>query len=181
MLGATISLFITEPLDVKIRETLDVDCVVEVSHRGDYENISKNLRKIGFTEDVESKVLCRFKKKDLILDVMPTDTKILGFTNIWHKDGFKNSIKTNVSGQEIDPSPTYLKDISIYIKNWIDKNFCAISFETAYCSLSFKYNNRRKYEIKTRDNIIAINKFFHIYGRSECRGHKADLSKLCTS
>ncbi|MDC0980127.1 hypothetical protein OAQ84_00180 [Bdellovibrionales bacterium] len=99
--GSTISLFITEPLHVKIRETLDVDCVVEVSHRGDYEDISKKLREIGFSEDIGSKVLCRFKKKALILDVMPTDTRVLGFTNIWYKDGFKNSIKMKVSGQDI--------------------------------------------------------------------------------
>lgn len=99
--GSTISLFVTDPQNVKIRETLDVDCVVEVSHRGGYESISNKLRNLGFNEDIESKVLCRFRKKDLILDVMPTDSKILGFTNIWYKDGFKNSIKISISGQSI--------------------------------------------------------------------------------
>ncbi len=99
--GSTISLFITEPFHVDIRETFDVDCVVEVSHRSEYEAISKKLRSLGFSEDSENKVLCRFKKKDLVLDVMPTDSKILGFTNIWYKDGFKKSVKMNVSGQDI--------------------------------------------------------------------------------
>ncbi|MCB0340861.1 MAG: hypothetical protein H6626_10770 [Pseudobdellovibrionaceae bacterium] len=99
--GSTISLFITEPRHVVIRETLDVDCVVEVLHRGEYENISKKLRNLGFNEDIEGKVLCRFKKQNLVLDVMPTDTKILGFTSIWYKDGFKNSIKMKVSGRDV--------------------------------------------------------------------------------
>lgn len=42
--GSTIYLFITEPQFVNIRETFDVDCVVEVSHRQDYETFSKKLK-----------------------------------------------------------------------------------------------------------------------------------------
>ena len=99
--GATISLFITEPQFVNIRETFDVDCVVEVSHRLDYEGFAKKLRGIGFSEDLQSKVLCRFKKENLILDVMPTDTKVLGFSNIWYQDGFCNSVEKIVDTQMI--------------------------------------------------------------------------------
>lgn len=47
--GSTISLFITEPQFIKIRETFDVDCVVEATHRQDYEDFSKKLRHIGFS------------------------------------------------------------------------------------------------------------------------------------
>ena len=96
--GSTISLFITEPDRVKIRETLDVDCVVEVGHRQDYEKIAQKLRKIGFSKDIESRVICRFKKGDLTLDVMPTDPQILGFTNIWYKEGFEKAIELKVVG-----------------------------------------------------------------------------------
>ena len=99
--GATISLFITEPQFVNIRETFDVDCVVEVSHCQDYETFSKKLRDIGFSEDLQSGVLCRFKKGSLVLDVIPTDTKILGFSNIWYKEGFSNSVERNVDDQII--------------------------------------------------------------------------------
>ena len=89
--GATISIYITEPIHVKIRETFDVDCVVEVGHRMEYEAIAKKLRSIGFSEDIDSQVICRFKKDSIILDVMPTDPKILGFTNIWYKEGYQNA------------------------------------------------------------------------------------------
>lgn len=100
--GSTISLFITDPQNVSIRETLDVDCVVEVSHRNAYEDISKQLRSLGFNEDMQSSVACRFKKGSLLLDVMPTDSRILGFTNIWYKDGFKHSVKITVDAVEIN-------------------------------------------------------------------------------
>ena len=99
--GATISLFVTEPEVISIRETYDVDCIVEVSHREEYEEFSKKLRGLGFSEDVHSRVLCRFRKNEMILDVMPTDEKILGFSNIWYKDGFKYSATKVISDVEI--------------------------------------------------------------------------------
>jgi len=99
--GATISLFITEPAAVRIRETFDVDCVVEVSSRTEYEKIAAKLRKIGFHEDSDSRVICRFKKDDLTLDVMPTDPKILGFSNKWYKQGIAQAQKIKIAGEEI--------------------------------------------------------------------------------
>lgn len=100
--GATISLFVTEPEYVSIRETFDVDCVVEVTHRQEYEAIAQKLRKLGFKEDNQSSVICRFRKGELILDVMPTDGKILGFSNIWYQEAFKNAVKIKVSKNEIN-------------------------------------------------------------------------------
>jgi hypothetical protein len=99
--GATISLFITEPAAVRIRETFDVDCVVEVSSRAEYEEIAAKLRKIGFNEDTNSRVICRFKKDDLTLDIMPTDPKILGFSNKWYKQGIAQARKIKIAGEEI--------------------------------------------------------------------------------
>lgn len=100
--GSTISLYVTEPRFVKIRETLDVDCIVQVAHREEYEVFSKKLRAIGFSEDSESKVMCRFKKGDLILDAMPTDEKILGFSNPWYREGFDQSIKYELNNHKIN-------------------------------------------------------------------------------
>lgn len=99
--GATISLFITEPAAVRIRETYDVDCVVEVSSRTDYEKIAVKLRNIGFHEDSASRVICRFKNDGLTLDVMPTDAEILGFSNKWYKQGIAQAQKIKIAGEEI--------------------------------------------------------------------------------
>lgn len=100
--GSTISLYITEPQHIKIRETFDVDCIVEVAHREEYETFSKKLRNLGFSEEIDSQVTCRFKKGELILDAMPTDEKILGFSNPWYKEGFKKSIKYDLDGTQIN-------------------------------------------------------------------------------
>lgn len=37
-----------------------------------------------------SGVICRWIYQEEIVDIMPTDAKILGFSNKWYKDGFKN-------------------------------------------------------------------------------------------
>ncbi|NCN42246.1 hypothetical protein GW916_13465 [bacterium] len=100
--GSTISLYITEPQHIKIRETFDVDCIVEVAHREEYETFSKKLRRLGFSEDIDGQVTCRFKKGELILDAMPTDERILGFSNSWYKEGFKKSVKYDLDGIEIN-------------------------------------------------------------------------------
>jgi hypothetical protein len=107
--GSTISLYITEPEVVQIRETLDVDCVVEVSSKLEYEDLIQKLREKGFSEDFESKVICRYKKGELILDVMPADSKILGFTNKWYKTGIENAIELNLGKTKIKVfSPAFL-------------------------------------------------------------------------
>jgi hypothetical protein len=51
-----------------------MDCVVEVGHRHEYEKVAKRLRKLGFHEDVASKVLCRAwqKNKKIISENRPT-------------------------------------------------------------------------------------------------------------
>lgn len=107
--GSTISLYITEPEVVQIRETLDVDCVVEVSNRTEYQSIVEKLGKKGFHEDMHGKVICRYKKDSLILDVMPTDERILGFSNKWYKPAIKNAIDVQIENTSIKIfSPAYL-------------------------------------------------------------------------
>jgi predicted nucleotidyltransferase len=99
--GATVSLHVTEPIVVSIRPTEDVDCVVEIGHRADYETLAKKLRALKFTEDMVGGVLCRFKKDSIILDVMPLDADVLGFTNKWYADGFKNAERITIANHEI--------------------------------------------------------------------------------
>ena len=107
--GSTISLYITEPEVVEVRETFDVDCIVEVSGRIEYNKIIQRLREKGFSEDMEEKIICRYKKGELILDVMPTDDKILGFTNKWYKTAIQNTIEAPLDSKTIKIfSPAYL-------------------------------------------------------------------------
>lgn len=101
--GAVAQLYVTDPAATDIRPTKDVDCVIELSSRLKYYQLEDQLRKKGFANDVSvGAPICRWIYKDIKVDVMPTDEKILLFSNIWYIEGIKNKIpKSLPDGEEI--------------------------------------------------------------------------------
>lgn len=84
--GCTTGLLITDPAASPVRATDDVDVIVEVTSYAEYSRFSKRLRSLGFSEDTsEDAPICRWLIDQMKLDVMPTDQKILGFSNRWYK------------------------------------------------------------------------------------------------
>jgi hypothetical protein len=67
-----------------VRPTLDVDVIIGVKTQREYHKLSESLRYLGFKEAVESDVICRWHIDDIVVDIMPTSGKILGFTNRWY-------------------------------------------------------------------------------------------------
>jgi predicted nucleotidyltransferase len=85
--GSATGLLITDPMAVAIRVTKDVDVIVEVATHGRYYQIEEALRAQGFRNDTsEGAPLCRWCREDLLLDAMPTDPAILGFSNRWYPE-----------------------------------------------------------------------------------------------
>lgn len=86
--GATVYLWITEPGAPPVRATEDVDVVCEVASRVEYYRLGERLRERGLQEAAGEPVLCRWRSADpqLVLDVMPTDAGILGFSNPWYEE-----------------------------------------------------------------------------------------------
>jgi predicted nucleotidyltransferase len=96
--GATVSLY-ADRMAEEARPTDDVDVLVEIGTRWDFAALEEQLRKIGFKNDTSSKFLGRYLLPGFILDVMPIDEKILGFSNVWYAEGFKNSIAYTIDDQ----------------------------------------------------------------------------------
>ena len=102
--GATVSLYaeyvngINEDL---VRPTDDVDILIELWAYKDYAAIEEQLRSIGFQNDKESKVICRYKVHGITVDVMATGEDVLGFGNKWYPDGFKHSIQLALDEQHV--------------------------------------------------------------------------------
>ncbi|MBU3714940.1 MAG: hypothetical protein FGM46_08325 [Ferruginibacter sp.] len=90
--GATVSLYTDRPAG-EVRPTDDVDILVELLHYSGYAAIEEQLRKKGFINDQDSGIICRFKIQGIIVDVMPTSGSVLGFTNRWYEEGFRNPIE----------------------------------------------------------------------------------------
>lgn len=77
---------------IEIRETNDVDILVEIATKWDYASIEDHLRSVGFTNVQESDFIGRYELSGLIVDLMATDESILGFSNKWYKEGFQTAI-----------------------------------------------------------------------------------------
>lgn len=90
--GSTTGLLITDPNAAAIRPTKDVDVIVEVTTHGTYYQVEAALRTRGFKNDTsEGAPMCRWLWDGLILDVMPTDPAILGFSNQWYPEAIRTS------------------------------------------------------------------------------------------
>lgn len=110
--GCATGLLLTDPAASPVRATLDVDVIVEVASLARYHWLSDQLHQLGFIEDTsEDAPICRWKADDVILDVMPTDPKILGFGNLWFTHAYEASEWIVLpSGKQIRllPAPYFL-------------------------------------------------------------------------
>ena len=98
--GVVAELYADNPAASEIRPTIDVDCIIEISSRLEFAKLEENLRARGFKNDTA--IICRWIYKDIKVDVMPTDSDVLGFSNRWYKEGIKIKIqKTLPDGTEV--------------------------------------------------------------------------------
>lgn len=92
--GATTCLYIDDEAIGQLRNTKDVDCTVEVALYFKYSQLEATLREHGFKHVTGENIpLCRWQYNGIIMDIMPDDEKIIGFTNEWYKEGRKHKIE----------------------------------------------------------------------------------------
>ena len=83
--GCTTGLFLTDSASAGIRPTKDVDAIVDVTSYAKYILLAERLRKIGLAEDTTPGApLCRWRRNEMIVDVMPIDARVLGCSNRWY-------------------------------------------------------------------------------------------------
>ena len=91
--GSATGFHITDKAEPEIRATKDVDIIVEVASRVEYHQLEKTLRGLGFSQKMQQDdPICRWYINDVMVDVMPTDENILGFSNRWYLPAIKNSV-----------------------------------------------------------------------------------------
>lgn len=100
--GSVVSLLISDPGFVGIRSTKDVDVIVNANRRN-YYLFEETLRGAGFHQitDEEPLIICRWRINSVIVDIMPCDEAILGFSNKWYESAIKNYNIINLAGTEI--------------------------------------------------------------------------------
>jgi hypothetical protein len=82
--GCTTGMLVTDVAAAPVRATRDVDVIVEVLTLADYHALERELEKAGFSHDRSPEApICRWIVGTSLLDVMPTDERVLGFANRW--------------------------------------------------------------------------------------------------
>jgi hypothetical protein len=100
--GCAAGLLITDPGAAPVRSTIDVDAIVQIGSYAELMAFEERLRQLGFEQPhVEGTPLCRWIHGKLILDLMPTDPAILGFSNRWYPQALENAEVTKVGDHQI--------------------------------------------------------------------------------
>ena len=164
--GAVAELYADNPAASEIRPTIDVDCVIEISSRLQFARMEENLKVRGFKNDMsEGAPICRWIYKDIKVDVMPTDSDILGFSNRWYEEGIEIKIqKTLPDGTEVFVFPP--------------EYYLAAKFEAHSARGGNDLRQSHDFEdiiyildncSNVVDNISASNPNVKVYLKSECR------------
>jgi hypothetical protein len=100
--GCVTGLLLTDPAAAPVRPTLDVDAIVAITSYVEFTFLEKHLRDLGFDRSrSEGAPICRWVSGDLILDLMPTDSSILGFTNRWYSPALDHAQTLKIGKYEI--------------------------------------------------------------------------------
>ena len=100
--GCAAGLLITDPGAAPVRSTIDVDAIVQVASYPELMALEVRLRQLGFEQPhVQGAPLCRWVHGDVILDLMPTDSTILGFSNRWYPPALENAGTVELGGYQI--------------------------------------------------------------------------------
>lgn len=98
--GCMTGLLIRDEAAATVRSTYDVDAVVEIASYGEYVGgFSDRLRELGLREDTgDGAVICRWRHGDLVIDLMPVDSNVLGFSNAWYAEVIRTADRVQLPG-----------------------------------------------------------------------------------
>ena len=105
--GCAAGLLFTDPAAMPARVTYDVDLLAEVAALSDYHQLEREFAALGFKRDMSADApICRWRLGDLEVDLMPTASSILGFSNPWYPQAMETAKPLTL------PSGTTIKLIS---------------------------------------------------------------------
>jgi len=100
--GCAAGLLITDPGAAPIRPTVDVDAIADIASHAELAVLEERLRHLGFQPShAEGAPICRWIHQDLVLDLMPIDPSILGFSNRWYRPALESAQTARISDFEI--------------------------------------------------------------------------------
>ena len=101
--GCAVDLLLTDVAAAPSRVTYDVDLVVQVAALSGYHALEAEFAGLGFKRDISQEApICRWRLGELKVDLMPADSRILGFANRWYPLVVENAQRVSLpSGSSI--------------------------------------------------------------------------------
>jgi predicted nucleotidyltransferase len=100
--GCVTGLLLTDPGAAPARASIDVDVIVEAVSYPEFAALETQLGILGFHQTQETgDPVCRWLSDNLVLDFMPIDPTILGFSNRWYRPTFENSSSLEIAGKKV--------------------------------------------------------------------------------
>lgn len=95
--GCATALLITDPAAAPVRATEDVDTIVAIVSKREYQQLGKALRARGFSQPLEQgDPPFRWTIAGMKLDVMPIDQAVLGFSNRWYEPAMQTAVTVSL-------------------------------------------------------------------------------------
>ncbi|MFA6542015.1 MAG: hypothetical protein WCT99_10475 [Bacteroidota bacterium] len=99
--GAVIGIYVNDPGAGDVRPTKDIDIVLKIATEGELERLRQILTVKGFTQAADDDVVCRFRYKNILVDVMSTQAVGWAPANPWFGAGFRLAKRVTVMQKEI--------------------------------------------------------------------------------
>jgi len=89
--GCSPALILDINISPDLRPTYDVDIVIQAESYGKYMGFIQKIKEKGFVERPGDPI-GRYASGEIVVDVIPTEADVLGFSNRWYKMAFDNPI-----------------------------------------------------------------------------------------
>jgi len=118
--GASIQLWISDPAAPPTRATDDIDVISATTTRVGYYRLAERLKARGFHEAIDARVICRWNHHEtgLVLDVMPQDEEVLGFSNPWYEHAIETAVERELPSGTLIRAATPSAIIATKLAAW---------------------------------------------------------------
>lgn len=143
--GAVAELYVQNPGAAPVRPTVDVDLIVHMVSKTELASIENQLRQLDFSNDMsENAPICRWLHQGIKVDIMPTDTSVLGFSNVWYDIGYEQRMQVKLPSSDL----IYILPPAIYVctklSATLNRGYPDLTMSHDFEDLVYLINNRQR-------------------------------------
>ena len=95
--GTLTGILVSDPGASAVRATKDVDVIAQIAGYNGYLWANREMSQLGFSPDqTEGAPTCRWRKGELLVDLMGSEESSFGPTNPWYAEGFAGRTRYNL-------------------------------------------------------------------------------------